>query len=294
MSFAPAASSETACWRIVAFTSVTGDSAPGFMVIAAWQSAAPLASSPRAFPYSICIAATGICGPASAVDTLWVSWMQADLISHVLPVAPGLQGVPEQARHGGQVVAPGAGLPGDDAALHAGRRLSAPPLSAAWAAEGTLPFALLLLFGGWLTWLPLALPAAAGAPPVAADVPPDSGLKTATADGHSDTGKRDQGHHDPEPGPLAARQGESAGRPPPGPCATHEPPVAAYYYPLRPDPAGLDWSSRPSPKCSKIRRPGTRFGLPACTRDLSSRRQVTFRPGCRRRWHRCPTRGIRG
>jgi hypothetical protein len=64
-------------------------------------------------------------------------------------------------------------------------RLSAPPLSAAWAAEGTLlalllfgawltwlALLLLLLFGAWLTWLASMLPgAAAAAPPVGADVP---------------------------------------------------------------------------------------------------------------------------
>ena len=113
MSLAPAASSEAACWRIggIHFGSegfgISGG-LYGYCGLAVRCAAWPVRREP--FAYSICIAATGICGPASAVDTLRVSWTQADLICHVLPGAPRLQGVPEQARHGGQVLAP-AGRP---------------------------------------------------------------------------------------------------------------------------------------------------------------------------------------
>ena len=50
------------------------------MEIAVRQSAAPFASSVRAFAYRSCIAVSGICGPACAAVTLLASWVQAYFI----------------------------------------------------------------------------------------------------------------------------------------------------------------------------------------------------------------------
>src|SRR5258708_17185358 len=150
MSFDPAASSETDWLRSAAFTCGLSYSSPfGVTLIAAWQSVAPLASSARACPYSVCIAATGIGGPAWAVGTLWASWAQVSFVSGYCRTPLCCKAVPNRDDTAARRVPPGPNCQVMTRLCMLGGRLSAPPVLATSAAEGMLPFALLTPRGAW-------------------------------------------------------------------------------------------------------------------------------------------------
>src|SRR5262249_52501902 len=163
MSLAPVASSETDSLSNVVFTRVSTVSSPlGLRIMAIRQSAAPLASSARALVYRVCIAGSGILGPASAVAALAASWAQAYLIVQYCRMPPACKALPNQRDTAARSLPPGPDCQLTAACRMRDGRLSAPPSSATLAAEMTLPFALVMPAGALLAAMPplVAVPGA--------------------------------------------------------------------------------------------------------------------------------------
>src|SRR5258708_1609843 len=136
----------------------------------------------------------------------------------VLPEAPLLQGGAKQRRHGSKAAASGAELPGDDAVLHVGRQAERTAALGDLGGRGEVAFRLADAARG-LDGLDAArrCPRRGGR----AAGGGRSGLMSCAAGGHGDQGSRHgnkcgEGQRDPEPGTIAATEGESACRLPQG------------------------------------------------------------------------------
>ena len=165
--------SAVAWWSVAVSTLAWVVSSPlALMEIAVRQSAAPFARSLRAFVYRFCIAASGICGPASAAVTLLASWVQANLIDVYCLMPPACKAAPSRAD-----TAVSSWPPEPDCQLTTRLcmlvgGLSAPPFSASLAAEMTLPFAVLVPPRGAVPPVDPAVPPVDPAVPPA--VPPEA------------------------------------------------------------------------------------------------------------------------